>query len=108
VESVISLGKADLNCGMESMPCCDEDSEKNSGPIFDNEECCSNDYASSDADDFFDKAGNAIDKQSLLANAFVISFFSCNQENDEQKILDDSSPPLIPTDRQIFFQTFLL
>jgi hypothetical protein len=108
VESVISLGKADLSCGMERMNCCGENSEENTGPIFDNEACCSNDYASSDADDFFDKSNNSGDKQVLFANTFVISLFSFIQENDEQAIMDDSSPPPIEADRQVLYQTFLL
>jgi len=108
VESAVSLGKADLSCGMEMMSCCDEDSNENSGPLFTNEECCSNDYASSEADDFFDKSSNSIDKQVLFANAYVISLFSFTQENDEQQIIDDLSPPLLHADRQVLYQTFLL
>jgi hypothetical protein len=108
VESAVSLGKADLSCGMQMMSCCDEDSDENSGPFFTNEECCSNDYASSEADDFFDKSSNSNDKQALFVNAFLISILSFTQENDEQTIFDDSSPPLIQVDRQVLYQTFLL
>jgi len=108
VESTLSLGKADLSCGMEEMSCCDEASVNNTGSIIITDRCCSNDYFTSDADDFFDNSGNSFDRQILFINSFVTSLYNYVQQNDEPQIVFVSSPPLILLDHQVLYQTFLL
>lgn len=108
VQSSVSLGIDDLTCGMEEEFCCDEDDNEIDGPIIISEECCSNDYYSSNADDYFNKVESFTSQEVDFPIAYVLSFFDLTFEIDEQNIFIASSPPLIQSDQQVLYQSFLL
>ena len=107
VDNSITFGEEKLTCGTEQY-CCSEESPDVDGPVIVNEDCCSNDYHSVDADDYFTKIESSFDRQLLFSAAFVISLFDFSPNNDALNFYLASSPPLIQSDRQVLYQTFLL
>ena len=107
VDTSISLGGEKMTCGMEEY-CCSEESPNVDGPVIVNEDCCSNDYHSVDADDYFTKMESSFDKQLLFSASFIVSLFDFSPNNDELGFYLASSPPLIQADRQVLYQNFLL
>ena len=55
VENAVSIGIEKLSCSTEEKSCCAEGENVIYGPVIKSKMCCSNDYYSSDADDFFIK-----------------------------------------------------
>jgi len=108
VQSSVSLGEDDLSCGIEEESCCDEDEGKIDGPIITGEECCSNGYYSSDADDYFLKVDSENDRFVQLYNIRTITFYPQFNFTEYNSYLAKDIPILIPPDKQVLFQTFLL
>lgn len=107
VDNSISLGEEKLTCGMEKY-CCNEESPNVDGPVIVNEDCCSNDFHSVDADDYFTKIESSFDRQLVFSASFVVSLFDFCPNHDELDFYLASSSPLIQTDRQVLYQTFLI
>jgi len=102
------LGQERLDCGMGELMCCDEESTSDTVPIFTAPDCCNDEYASSDADNTFSKADPTTNTQVLFVLTYVETLLSFTPQNDEQNLLCHSSPPLLPPDRQVLYQSFLL
>ena len=108
VQSSMMLGHGELDCGMGEMMSCDEEQNDDTVPMFKAPSCCSNDYYSSDADDNFFKASSLSDDQISFLAVFAQVFLQNYNKNIESNIFVASSPPLIYTDKQVLYQTFLL
>lgn len=108
VERSVSFGEDHLSCGMEEDRCCDEDESEHSGPIVLGEDCCSNDFYSSDADDFFFKTEGEQKTQLQFESAYTLSYYNPFQEAENKYSRTKNNCLLIPTDRQVLHQTFLL
>ena len=108
VKSSLMLGQGQLDCGMGAMMDCDTGEEKGQDPELTAPDCCSNEYASSDADDNFSKIDPITDLQVFFTISYVETLWSFDLQNDEHKYSIASSPPLIHTDRQVLYQSFLL
>jgi hypothetical protein len=108
VQSSVMLGHGELDCGMGEMISCEDEPEDVSSPMFKTPGCCSNDYYSSDSDDNFVKTGSLSDAQMIFLAAFTESFIKFFNNDASRNTFIASSPPLIQTDRQILYQTFLL
>jgi hypothetical protein len=108
VQRTVSIGANDLSCGMEKESCCDEDENGFEGAIITSEECCSNDYYSSDADDFFLKAETESDQLVQFYTLYTISLYKQLHSVDDHSFLTQNIPILIPPDKQVLYQTFLL
>lgn len=108
VKSSVMFGQGHLDCGMGEMMDCEDECNEINSPIFEAQSCCSNDYYSSDSDDHFNKSESILGDQILFIASLVETMISFYPDNDEQKKLITSSPPLIHHDRQVMYQTFLL
>lgn len=108
VKSAVMLGQGNLDCGMGNMMDCNEDENECGQSDFEASSCCSNDYITSDSDDFFEKENSDFNTQYLFVVAFTEILFSFSAENDQYITLITPSPPLIHPDRQIVYQSFLL
>lgn len=108
VDNSVTLGKANLSCGMEEVSCCSENIFPSETDLIKSEECCSNDFHSADSDDYFNKTENSNEKQLVFTASFIISFLDVNPKSDRQDYFVSSSPQLILPDRQVLYQTFLL
>ncbi len=106
VQRTVSIGTDDLSCGMEKESCCDEDENEFEGAIITSEECCSNDYYSSEADDFFLKAETESDQLVQFYALYTISLYKQLYSADDNSFLTQNI--LIPPDKQVLYQTFLL
>ena len=108
VQNSVAIGIDDLSCGMEEESCCDEDSKEITGPIITTEECCSNDYYSSDADDFFIKIESENDKQIQFITVYTVSLYKQLYSTEYKCYTTTNFPRLKSPERQVLYQTFLL
>lgn len=108
VQRTVSIGTDDLSCGMGKESCCDEDENKFEGAIITSEECCSNDYYSSDADDYFLKADADNEKVVQFYKLYSIALYNQWQPTEYNTYSLNNIPDLIPLDKQVLFQTFRL
>jgi hypothetical protein len=108
VQSSVMLGHGELDCGMGEMSSCDDEQEDASIPVFKAPSCCSNDYYSSDSDDNFVKEKSHSDDQITFVAIYTTTLLQFFNEQTDQSTFIASSPPLIQSDRQVLFQTFLL
>ena len=104
----VTIGKDELSCGMEDVSCCSEETSTSNIPKFKSEECCSNDYYSAESDEFFSIMDNSLDKQVIFAATFIVSLFDLTPKSNEVDTYAFSSPPLIQSDIQVLYQSFLL
>ena len=108
VETTMSLGKVDLDCGMEEMQTCDRPSENEERSACLKIHCCVNEYSSADTDDFFNASEQNIIPQVFFVHYFFISFLDQFLNESEQDFIVTASPPLIHPDKQVWYQTFLI
>lgn len=108
VQNTVSIGIDELSCGMEMESCCDEGEKKTHGPVIMGEMCCSNDYFSSDADDFFLKVESENDQLIHFYALYTLSLYKQFYSSDYNSLLTKNIPILIPPDRQVLYQAFLL
>lgn len=102
------LGHGHLDCGMGEMQSCEDSTTDTDGPSIVPPSCCSNDYYSSDSDDYFNPVETLLASQVLFASAYVISFHENADSVNDQNFFIAQSPPIIPDDLQVLHQTFLL
>ena len=108
VDTAVSIGKDKMSCGPEKGKCCDEDVEEVAGPVITSQECCSNDYYSSDADDYFIKTETGKDEQLLFVAICVTSFYNHTFFSHWKSFQTKNFSVLITPDKQVLYQSFLL
>lgn len=108
VSNSLSLGQTKLNCSMEEISCCDEDVSQSGSSSIKNIECCSDDYYSSDADDYFASPESTIKSQVLFAVAFSLSLFDNIYPANKSFTQASQTHLLAQTDRLVLYQTFLI
>jgi len=108
VKSSVMLGHGHLDCGIDEIIACEKDIEAADKPVYNIPDCCRNDYYSADFDEFISNVKTSSDCQVLFAATYIISLFNINSKNDVHKYIVASSPPIVLSDRLVFYQTFLL
>jgi len=108
VESTVSIGKDFLSCGMEGVTCCDEDFDENYEARIISDTCCSNDYYSSDSDDFFLKSESENAKQIQFTTTFISSIFKLYHQIEHHSFTIHEFANLITPEKQVLYQIFLL
>jgi hypothetical protein len=108
VSNSLVLGQTKLNCSSEEISCCDEEGTLSGSPSIKNIECCSDDYYSSDADDYFASPESTFKSQILFAVAFSISLFDNIYPAHKNFTQASQARFLVQTDRLVLYQTLLL
>jgi len=110
VDSEMYFGIEKLSCGIEEDICCDENEiNELSQPIITGEQCCSNDYYSSDSDEYFINNETVKDKQFTFIAAYTITLINHHiYYNNKNVFHSDYTSKLISPDRQAMYQTYLL
>jgi hypothetical protein len=108
VKSSVMLGKGQLDCGMGNMMDCSNDESSCEKTDLEASKCCSNDYITSDSDDYFEKEKSDYSSKLFAAIEFEEAFLSYSPEANLQIVKATLSPPLIQPDRQVMYQSFLL
>ena len=107
VKSELSVGKANLDCGMEEMGSCENTDAKDS---VESKPCCDNQYLSLDVDNEYNSQQNlTVDQLKLVVVATVV-FFNWTEffPLTETSNFADIPPPPLESDFIVLFQSFLL
>lgn len=108
VENALSIGKTDLSCGMAEMSCCDKEHHPHTDTSITTGVCCSNDYYSSDSDDFFDKGASSTENQLVFDNLYDIPLLAYQPTHTTNFTTFISPAPPLQVDRQVLHQVFRL
>ena len=103
--SKITLGEAELSCGMEmkTSPCEEEGQDEKHN-------CCDNEYTTVDVDDNFATTSFDFQLNPVFVIAFVSVFVMQETDNYNENIdfYKDYSPPPLGEDLQVLYDTFLI
>lgn len=102
------FGHGHLSCGMTEMEACDTDIP-NGKASFIPVGCCSNDYYSSDSDDFLNKATSPdikLPEVELIFNTTFIAFHGTASHFDST--FTDISPPPLNLDIHVMNEVFII
>ena len=108
VDEYVTFGKTDRKCNTKEESCCSEDLESTVGAMIESVECCRDNFYSADSDTYFRNVKTAVENKAVHGAAFTISFSDLTPKSDKHDSQIASSPPLVPPDRQVQLQTFLL
>lgn len=111
VESQLTLGYEDLNCGMKMVTSCSENDSNTYS--FQKKPCCENKYKSYDIDDDFLKSQFLLDFSPLVYVQPVLHVSSFETQvvkhaNHQKKAFYPHAPPLQDEEIYLFIQSFLL
>jgi hypothetical protein len=103
VKSVVSLGTADVSCGMEKKA-----NNCSTKPIM-KDNCCEDEFKLIQNDEDFTQQVTSVDFSPHFLIAFVISYVELfDNETTETDFFADHSPPPLIKDIPVLMQTFLI
>lgn len=101
VETKITMGQAQVGCGME------EETQPCESPVIQRKGCCEDVYISMSIEDDFNSNITSLELNSI--SLFTFTFFNLKPSIDNKNtVLADTSPPPLKQSRQVLFQTFLI
>ena len=103
VETKITMGQAQVGCGME------EETQPCESPVIQQKSCCEDEYISMSIEDDFNSNVTSVELNSIFLFTFTYAFFNLQPSVEDKKtVLPDTSPPPLKQSRQVLFQTFLI